>query len=999
MTPINRFPDLEKPGRGMLNQLFRLFILTTRGDILTRGATYLKRLAIGTSGKVLHSDGTDVEWATLLASEVEVEELSGATYDDVQNFINFFGNRTLLSGGTITSEGDGDAAMASCTAWCKVTDSDTAVGKFFDFAGASNITLTDLVTNFIYLDYNDGTPQVVVSTAIITHGFKQDHIFIAAVYRSGNTLHIHQGSNIGIAGVNRQHLHHLEEYPVHRASGMVTSSTGTRQLAITSGVGYAGLNRITTNAFDTSASGTFSYWYYDGDAGPAAWVEVATQNAISNTQYNNVATGLVNLSAAAKRGVHWVYMDNDGVHLHVVYGQSDYSTAGAEVATVPTSLPPLVTNYCVLIAKIIVQKDQDTLYISYPWTAAFQTSLATDHGSLAGLLDDDHTQYVKESEFTASEDILVGTGSGTLVKATPAEVLAILSSEAGAEFNWNAQDLSYIGHIGFGNAATIANIGLNYIETFLIDDNSARGGSEFYLAAYKTSAEYTGKIFGLYFSGFANENNTQNWTNALGLIGIWAQIGTRSGSAAPSTITGAVALFAEKPDLGDEANDMVLTNYYGLYVDAGTLIGNSKLTNCYGIYIGNQAGGATLNYAIFTNAGLVHFGDNVDIATGKTFSLDGLLTTAESELTLDTDGAITVTQMRHKVDTFEGAASDDLVTINGGGTVNLIILRAEADARTIVVKHGSDNIWLQGKADVSLDDLEDGIMLAWDSTNSKWFDIAAGGGGLANIVEDTTPQLGGNLDVNEKAIQDGDGDTKIQLEESADEDIIRMDVGATGEAFKLSAAGILTLAKQSMIAVSLSANQSVDNGKVIRIAWDTENSDIQGEYDLRLVTGTAENIAGANLKDTGVFTEAEAYYDTMTAWNVTDGTYTTVTGKTDDNTLTLAADIFDVGETYKIYMGRFTAKEAGIYVAVHVSAIDDLNDGEYQSSYVYKNNVMYASNTTISPAAALIIRAPVLAIVSLTAGEWLDARVYQEGGANQNVRSGANSYFHVAKIA
>jgi len=38
--------------------------LTTRGDIITRGASAPQRLALGTSGKVLTSDGTDAVWTT-----------------------------------------------------------------------------------------------------------------------------------------------------------------------------------------------------------------------------------------------------------------------------------------------------------------------------------------------------------------------------------------------------------------------------------------------------------------------------------------------------------------------------------------------------------------------------------------------------------------------------------------------------------------------------------------------------------------------------------------------------------------------------------------------------------------------------------------------------------------------------------------------------------------------------------------------------------------------
>lgn len=88
-------------------------------------------------------------------------------------------------------------------------------------------------------------------------------------------------------------------------------------------------------------------------------------------------------------------------------------------------------------------------------------------------------------------------------------------------------------------------------------------------------------------------------------------------------------------------------------------------------------------------------------------------------------GVITVTQALHQVDTEGGAASDDLDTINGSATVNMIVIKAYNGAHTVVVKHNTGNIWLQGKADISLDDLEDGLLLVWMGT--KWFDIAAGG--------------------------------------------------------------------------------------------------------------------------------------------------------------------------------------------------------------------------------------------------------------------------------
>ena len=50
--------------------------------------------------------------------------------------------------------------------------------------------------------------------------------------------------------------------------------------------------------------------------------------------------------------------------------------------------------------------------------AAFNATL--DHGALLGLADDDHPQYIKDSEFTQDSGILVGTGAGTFQEETGA---------------------------------------------------------------------------------------------------------------------------------------------------------------------------------------------------------------------------------------------------------------------------------------------------------------------------------------------------------------------------------------------------------------------------------------------------------------------------------------------------------------------------------------------------------------------------------------------------
>ena len=51
-------------------------IMTTRGDLLVRGASAAGRLAVGTSGQFLKSDGTDAAWSTVTGADI-IDDGSG----------------------------------------------------------------------------------------------------------------------------------------------------------------------------------------------------------------------------------------------------------------------------------------------------------------------------------------------------------------------------------------------------------------------------------------------------------------------------------------------------------------------------------------------------------------------------------------------------------------------------------------------------------------------------------------------------------------------------------------------------------------------------------------------------------------------------------------------------------------------------------------------------------------------------------------------------------
>ncbi|MBT7101753.1 hypothetical protein HN937_30530 [Candidatus Poribacteria bacterium] len=87
-----------------------------------------------------------------------------------------------------------------------------------------------------------------------------------------------------------------------------------------------------------------------------------------------------------------------------------------------------------------------------------------------------------------------------------------------------------------------------------------------------------------------------------------------------------------------------------------------------------------------------------------------------SELTIAT-GAITATQLFHTVDTEADAASDDLDTISGLAAGELAVFKAEDGARSVVFKHGVDNIVCPLATDVTLAEAEDYALCIGDGSN------------------------------------------------------------------------------------------------------------------------------------------------------------------------------------------------------------------------------------------------------------------------------------------
>ena len=133
--------------------------------------------------------------------------------------------------------------------------------------------------------------------------------------------------------------------------------------------------------------------------------------------------------------------------------------------------------------------------------------------------------------------------------------------------------------------------------------------------------------------------------------------------------------------------------------------------------------GSTLVVQNPANATATPTASKLPIADGSGL-LDGWVTAngklgSQTELTIAT-GVITITKSYHSVDTQDDDPTDNLDTINGGVEGQILIIRANNVARTIVVKNGTGNIVCG--TDCTLDSDKDTWTALYDG--ASWIELS-----------------------------------------------------------------------------------------------------------------------------------------------------------------------------------------------------------------------------------------------------------------------------------
>jgi hypothetical protein len=341
---------------GSVNITNRIKVLPSGSDTIN-GKSYKLQINPRTHVKYL-SNGLGDWNATTTFDRLSTGIILSPTYEDNLSGSVIVGNDGVYN---LNSKTDGSAPISS-----------------YEITG-STFLLTDLTTNYVIADYNDGTPIIRVTTDVTIIN-ETTIIPVFTVYREGTRLHLLPWNNLGLALVNKLHQSIIKTQRYRLQSGLMLGETPTRIVTLTEGIVWVGANSYTLSEFNSSANSLYFLYQIGG-----AWQTSSLVTTYNNTQYND-NTGLHSLNPN-KYAVNYIYR---GVEVenecYLVLGEGNYTLLEAQGSLPPANLPSLITSHAILVGRIIVQQSLDTSYqIDSIFAAAFALSTTANHNDLSGI--------------------------------------------------------------------------------------------------------------------------------------------------------------------------------------------------------------------------------------------------------------------------------------------------------------------------------------------------------------------------------------------------------------------------------------------------------------------------------------------------------------------------------------------------------------------------------------------------------------------------------------
>jgi len=333
--------------------------------------------------------------SALTASEVQYDNITPSTYNTVQDGMDTLGSPGLISGGVITADGTAAVNVTAGTGMLRTTNDEFADIEFIDFAESLSLAITEDETKNIVVYYNGGSP--VIQAVDIGAGNVFEYFILGQVGRAGDELFIsnirQRISNFAIRSLARLNGTRAVERDGNTGLIIGESGDGDRYVTMTSGDVWSLIDLDSISSFNSGTGDSFTTIYRDS---PSGYVETPGQTQWDMEKYDDGSGTLKDLSKN-KFGVRWFWYIPSSADMSMVYGTGNWkSLAEAEAEPVPTEVPSIISEYGVLIGKIICQKDEDiAAEVSSAFDEVYNFAATTNHGNLSNLASpyDDHTQY------------------------------------------------------------------------------------------------------------------------------------------------------------------------------------------------------------------------------------------------------------------------------------------------------------------------------------------------------------------------------------------------------------------------------------------------------------------------------------------------------------------------------------------------------------------------------------------------------------------------------
>ena len=329
------------------------------------------------------------EWTWLIGKSYSDRYL--VPYDNALRDVNL-GNRNITSTKqnlpinvgvvvvpTHVKNGDGTVTLGANGTYnfAKSADGSTGIAQKVVVSGTT-ITLTDQAVNFIYVDYNGGSP--VYATTLDNLIFKDDFTKVPVIRatREGTTVHFEEYDLYGLLLANKLMVKDVYLNGGRRLSGLILSTAATRISTISAGSSVFAVQYYDNMAANIAGTSGSLYEYY---LSGGVWNRslVTSYDAIYYSDGTNRQL-LGNNKWVAKYYFRDIGDDNEAYYVH----GHEYNNKSDAVNELIPATPPVMVAHSVYVGKIVVEKNA-TNGTAYPriWEGSVQNEGTSVHSDLS----------------------------------------------------------------------------------------------------------------------------------------------------------------------------------------------------------------------------------------------------------------------------------------------------------------------------------------------------------------------------------------------------------------------------------------------------------------------------------------------------------------------------------------------------------------------------------------------------------------------------------------